>query len=157
MPVKHRIRHSAKPVGQQGGLIQGKRPHRLQNAHKVLLKWPYFRSILLWISCSILLFLSLSVIVYGVYLMQTKIIYLGLAGIAFWLMFKTFFYLSCKGTICPLCRASHLICGKSSKHAKAYKVFPFSYVSTAIFTAALTMCVRCMHCGVTFDLNKKHR
>ncbi len=157
MPVKHRIRHSAKPISKRNGLMRGKRPHRKQNAHKVLRKLPYFRAILLWFTCVTILLLSIVVIGYGVYLKETKIIYLGLGGLGFWMLFKIAYLLACKVTTCPLCRAYHLVNGKSNKHIKAYKIFPFSYATTAVFTAALLRCVRCMHCGVTFDLNKKHR
>lgn len=157
MPVKHRIRHSAKSVDHQGGLIRGKRPHRKENAHKVLRKWPYYRAILLWFICLLVLLLSLGVIGYGVHLKTTKFIFIGLSGMGLWLFLKVLYLLACKATTCPLCRAYHLVNGKSNKHKNAYKIFPFSYATTAVFTAALSMCIRCMHCGVTFDLNKKHR
>jgi len=157
MPVKHRIRHSAKPVERRGGLIKGKRPHREQNAHKVLRKWPYYRAMLLWFGCLFVLIGSLSIIGYGVHLKQPRIIYIGLGCMLLWLLLKVCYLLACKTTTCPLCRASHLVNGKSNKHMKAYKIFPFSYATTAVFTAVLSMCIRCMHCGVTFDLNKKHR
>ena len=157
MPLKHRIHLPAKPMERKGGLVKGKKPHREQNAHKVLRKWPYYRAMLIWFVCLIILLLSLAVIGYGVHLKETKIIFIGLGGLGIWLILKVVYLLACKATTCPLCRACHLVNGKSNKHKKAYKIFPFSYATTAVFTAALSMCIRCMHCGVTFDLNKKHR
>lgn len=157
MPVKQRIRHSAKPVESKAGLIKGKRPHREHNAHKVTRKWPYFRAMILWFACLFILLGTILVIAYGIYSKEKQFIIIGVAGGILWLFSKLLYFLACKATTCPLCRACHLVDGKSNKHKKAYKIFPFSYATTAIFTAVLTMCIRCMHCGVTFDLNKKYR
>ncbi len=159
MPVKHRIRHqsSRSRSSSQGGLIVGKKPHRMHNAHKVNAKWPYIRAAFLWFTCIAVMLLALTTLGYGIIEKQMKIIYLGIALIGLWLVFKTLCYFACKSVTCPLCRSSHLVTGKSSKHKKAYKVFPFSYASTAIITGFFLSCIRCMHCGVTFDLNKKNR
>jgi len=155
MPVKHRVRHSPKPVKQSGFLVKGKRPHRKQNAHKVLRKWPYYRSFFLLLCCFFIAAMSLLVVGYGVYQKNTKIIYMGLCGAGLWFIFRIALYLSSKAVSCPLCRACQLVSSKSNKHKNAFKIFPFSYATVSIITGALMRCVRCMHCGVTFDLNKK--
>ncbi len=157
MPVKHRIRNSVTREQKQRGLIQGKAPHREHNAHKVLRKWPYYRGVLIWISALALLFLSVAVFSFGVWQKDKQAIYAGIALFGAWVFMKLMFFFASKATTCPLCRANHFANSRSSKHKKAFKVFPFSYSSTAVITAALKRCVRCMHCGVTFDLTKKYR
>ncbi len=157
MPVKYRIRNSANRSEKQSGLIQGKIPHREHNAHKVLRKWPYCRAVLLWFSAMGVILLALATIGYGIYEKQQQFISIGIGLFIFWLFLKLMYFLACKATTCPLCRAPHLQNGKSNKHKKAYKIFPFSYSSTAILTTLFNRCVRCMHCGVTFDLTKKYR
>ena len=158
MPVKHRIRHAAtRRQTSTGGIVSGKRPHRKHNAHRVNRKWPYIRTALLWFTCVAISIVALSTVGFGIYEKNMKIIFLGLILAAFWMILRLLCFFSGKGVTCPLCRASQLVNSKSNKHKKAYKVFPLSYASTAIVTAFFTACVRCMHCGVTFDLNKKHR
>lgn len=157
MPVKHRIRNSATSPEKQSGLIRGKAPHREHNAHKVLRKWPYYRAALIWFAAIGVLFLAVATFGYGIWEKDKNIIFLGIGLFAFWVFLKLMYFFACKATTCPLCRAYHLQNGRSSKHKKAYKIFPLSYSSTAILTTVFNRCVRCMHCGVTFDLTKKYR
>jgi len=157
MPVKHRIRNSAAPTSRQGGLIQGKAPHRLDNAHKVTRKWPYYRGALIWGAAIILLFLAIATFVFGVLEKDRNMIFFGIAIFLGWVFMKLMFFFASKATTCPLCRANHYANSRSSKHTKAFKFLPFSFASTAVITAVLKRCVRCMHCGVTFDLTKKYR
>ena len=157
MPLKRRIRNAAAREVKPRGFIQGKAPHREHNAHKVLRKWPYFRAALLWIVAMAILFLTAATFSYGILEKQKEFIYLGIAMFGFWVFIRLMYFFACTATTCPLCHASHFTDGKSSKHRKAFKVFPLSYSSTALCTAILVRCVRCMHCGVTFDLNKKYR
>ncbi len=157
MPVKHRIRNSSAPAERQSGIIQGKAPHRLDNAHKVTRKWPYYRGALIWVSAMFLLFLALSTFIFGALEKDKNIIFLGITIFFVWIFMKLMFFFASKATTCPLCRANHYANSRSSKHKKAFKFFPFSYASTAVITAVFIRCVRCMHCGVTFDLTKKYR
>ncbi|MGJ8657368.1 MAG: hypothetical protein ACSHX6_13045 [Akkermansiaceae bacterium] len=157
MPIKHRIRNSAAPLEKQRGLVKGKAPHREHNAHKVLRKWPYYRGALIWMVTVALLFLSLVTFGFGVLEKDRNAIFAGIALFGAWLFMKLMYFFASKTTTCPLCRANHFANSKSSKHKKAFKVFPLSYASTSVMTAVLQRCVRCMHCGVTFDLTKKHR
>lgn len=154
MPVKQRIRSSAAPAEKQRGLIQGKAPHREHNAHKVMRKWPYFRASLIWLVALVLLFLSIATVGFGIIEKNRLAIFAGIGLFLGWVFMKLMFFFASKATTCPLCRANHFANSKSSKHKKAYKIFLLSYASTAVFTAVLRRCVRCMHCGVTFDLNK---
>ena len=157
MPVKHRIRHKANSTERRGGLIQGSKPHRERNAHKVNRKKPYFRAMFIWLCCTLIIFLAIATLAFGINQKNMKFVYMGITLVGLWIFMRVVYLLACKATTCPLCRAPHLVNGKSHKHKKAYKIFPFSYATTAIFTATLSMCIRCMHCGVTFDLNKKNR
>ena len=157
MPVKHRIRHSATRDEQQKGLIKGKTPHRGHNAHKVMRKWPYYRAALIWFMAIGLLFLAIVTFIFGAWKIDKTAIFMGIAMFGAWVFLKLMFFFASKATTCPLCRANHFANSKSSKHKNAFKVFPLSYASTAVFTAMFNRCIRCMHCGVTFDLNKKYR
>jgi len=71
------------------------------------------------------------------------------------LFFKLCFMVASKATPCPLCRGNHLARTRSRKHKDAYKLMLFSYSSTAALTAFFKGSVRCMHCGVTFALNRR--
>lgn len=157
MPIKHRIRNSTSHVEKQGAFIKGKAPHREHNAHKVQRKWPYFRAALIWVSSLGVLFLALATIGFGAWQKEKTPILIGIALVFLWLLLKLLFFLASKATTCPLCRANHFTNSKSSKHKNAYKIFPLTYATTAVITAVFRRCVRCMHCGVTFDLNKKYR
>ena len=157
MPVKQRIRSNVTREDKRRGLIQGKPPHREHNAHKVLRKWPYYRGAILWLMALVSFLLSLLAFSFGVLEKDNLAVYSGIILIVFGVFLRLMFFLSAKGTTCPLCRANHYANSKSNKHKNAYKFFPFSYGSVAVITAVLRTCVRCMHCGVTFDLNKKVR
>ena len=158
MPVKHRIRHEAsRQKTSSGGIISGKMPHRRHNAHRVTRKWPYIRTALLSFVCIAISIVAVATLGFGIYDKNMKIITLGLILVVAWFFMRLMCFFSGKYVTCPLCRASQLTSSKSNKHKKAYKIFPLSYATTAMMTAFFTACVRCMHCGVTFDLNKKHR
>jgi len=157
MPVKHRIRNSATPSERKKGLVKGKAPHREHNAHKVLHKWPYYRAALIWVSALGLLFLAAIVFSFGILQKDVVAIFAGIVIFIIWVFMKLLFFFASKATTCPLCRANHFANSKSNKHKNAYKIFPLSYSSTAVVTASLNRCIRCMHCGVSFDLTKKHR
>ncbi len=159
MPIKNKIRtHKMQhPAPRRGGLIQGQSPHRRRNAHSVIRKWPYVRASLVWLMAMVLVLLALGIFGYGVWLKLPKVIYLAIALLVFWLFMRLMFLFAAKATRCPLCRANHMSNTQSNKHKNAYKIFPFSYASTAVLTAIFKRCIRCMHCGVTFDLNKKQR
>ncbi|MFT5906252.1 MAG: hypothetical protein ACI9E1_001859 [Cryomorphaceae bacterium] len=154
MPEKRRIRSSANNTKRQKGLVQGKAPHRGQNAHKVFYKWAYYRAALIWLSALGLLFLAVATCGFGIWQKDGTAIF---AGIAIFVICVFMFLFASKATKCPLCRTNHFVNGKSIKHKKAYKIFPLSYSSTAVVIVALNRCIRCMHCGVTFDLTKKSR
>jgi len=158
MPIKHRIRSTSKRQKiEKQGVMKGKKPHRLRNAHSVLATFPYIKAILLWMLSVVVFWAAIGLFGYGIYKESTKIIVIGLAVFGFWLVLKLGLHLACKATTCPLCRAYHYVGGRSSKHIKAYRIWPFSYSTTAILTSIFRRCVRCMHCGVTFDITKRNR
>ncbi len=101
--------------------------------------------------------LMVAIFGFGIWQKDRIAIFAGIAIFCVWIFMKLLFFFASKATKCPLCRANHFVSGKSVKHKKAYKIFPLSFSSTAVITAVLIRCVRCMHCGVTFDLDKKHR
>ena len=154
MPEKRRIRSSAATTKRRKGLVQGRAPHREQNAHKVLAKWPYYRAALIRLSALGLLFMAIAIFGFGIWQKDRAAIFTGIATSVICIFMFVF---ASKATKCPLCRVNHFVNGKSVKHQKAYKIFPLTYSSTAVVTVALNRCLRCMHCGVSFDLTKKHR
>jgi len=157
MPVKHRIRNSASREKRPSGLVQGKKPHRGSNAHKVMSKWPYYRAVLIWFAALALLFLAIATFGFGAWKKDKQAIFAAIALFGLWIFMKLMFFFASKATTCPLCRAKHYANSKSNKHKNAFKVFPLSYSSTAVITTVLARCIRCMHCGVTFDITKKYR
>jgi len=133
-----------------------KAPHRGPSAHKVIRQWPYYRAALLWLAAWVTLVAAIASFVYGFWLKNNTFIYLSMGIMGSWFFLRLMYYFSAKATKCPLCRACQLVNTQAIKHKNAYKIFPFSYGSTAVLTALFKRCVRCMHCGVSFDLTKKH-
>jgi archaellum biogenesis protein FlaJ (TadC family) len=157
MRSERRTKKSITPVERKKSFVKGEAPHRKRNAYKAGRKWSYYNAAMLWLLAVCLSFLTIAVFGFGVWQKDGVIMSAGLGIFFVWLITKLMFFFASKATTCPLCRASHFGNSKSVKHKKAYKIFPLSYLSTAVVTAILIRCVRCMHCGVTFDLNKTHR
>ena len=64
-------------------------------------------------------------------------------------------YLKRRSARCPLCKGSPLIDTGASKHAKAYRLRPLNYGSTAVVGILFLHRFRCMYCGTPYDLLKK--
>jgi hypothetical protein len=155
MRVKLKTRSSTTPVKRKKSFVNGKAPHRGRNAHRAGRKWLYYRAALMWLLALVLLVLMITAFGFGVWRKDGVMISAGIAMFVIWIIVKLMFFFASKVTTCPLCRANHFGNSKSIKHKDAYNVFPLSYSSTAVVTAILLRCIRCMHCGVTFDLIKK--
>jgi hypothetical protein len=56
---------------------------------------------------------------------------------------------------CPLCKGSPLLDSGAVKHAKAYRLPPFTYAATAVLGILFLSRFRCMYCGTPFDLLKR--
>jgi hypothetical protein len=145
MRVKLKTRSSTTPVKRKKSFVNGKAPHRGRNAHRAGRKWLYYRAALMWLLALVLLVLMITAFGFGVWRKDGVMISAGIAMFVIWIIVKLMFFFASKVTTCPLCRANHF----------GNNVFPLSYSSTAVVTAILLRCIRCMHCGVTFDLIKK--
>ncbi|WP_367872100.1 hypothetical protein [Luteolibacter sp. Populi] len=64
-------------------------------------------------------------------------------------------YLKRRSARCPLCKGSPLVDTGASKHAKAYRLKPLNYGSTAVVGILFLHRFRCMYCGTPYDLLKK--
>ncbi len=145
------------PPRKSGIFSSGRAPHSHSNAHSVRRSWPYTRAAIYWIATNIAMFVAIGAIVYGVKMENKDFVLYGIISVALFLFFKLCFILASKTTPCPLCRANHLARTRSNKHKDAYKLFFFSYSSTAVLTAFFKGSVRCMHCGVTFALYRRRK
>lgn len=56
---------------------------------------------------------------------------------------------------CPLCKGSPLFDSRAVKHAKAYRLRPLNYGTTAVFGVLFTNRFRCMYCGTPYDMLKQ--
>ena len=56
---------------------------------------------------------------------------------------------------CPLCKGSPLLDSGAVKHAKASRLRPFNYGTTAVLGILFLNRFRCMYCGTPFDLQKR--
>jgi len=64
-------------------------------------------------------------------------------------------FLKRRSARCPLCKGSPLLDTGASKHAKAYRLKPLNYGTTAVLGIIFLHRFRCMYCGTPFDLLKK--
>ena len=64
-------------------------------------------------------------------------------------------FLKRRSARCPLCKGSPLLDTGASKHAKAYRLKPLNYGSTAVLNILFLHRFRCMYCGTPYDLLKK--
>ncbi|WP_265594139.1 hypothetical protein [Haloferula sp. BvORR071] len=64
-------------------------------------------------------------------------------------------YLKRRSARCPLCKGTPLLDTGASKHAKAYRLRPLNYGSTAVLGILFLHRFRCMYCGTPYDLLKK--
>ncbi|MBB5352573.1 hypothetical protein HNR46_002819 [Haloferula luteola] len=62
-----------------------------------------------------------------------------------------------KGARCPLCKGTPLLDNTATKNARAQRIFPFNYGTTALISLLFTQRFRCMYCGSPFDLIKRSR
>lgn len=158
MPIQQRIRTTSKRhSSSKRGFVIGKKPHRKSNAHSVRSRYPYVKAVLIWLLSIVVFVSAIGTLGYGFYEKDSKIMVLGVGLFGGWLFTKLVYYLACKNITCPLCRGRHLIEGRSSKHTHAYKGWPFSYATTTILCVIFVRSIRCMHCGVTFDLTRKYK
>ncbi|MCW1884389.1 hypothetical protein OKA04_06570 [Luteolibacter flavescens] len=56
---------------------------------------------------------------------------------------------------CPLCKGSSLLDTGASKHAKALRIPPLNYGTTAVLSLLFLTRFRCMYCGTPYDLMKR--
>lgn len=140
-------------------VIKGKWDINKNHAHSVKDRFAFYRAVFIYLLSifSILAFVTL--ILLAIFALPDipdlkKVNFLCLVFLVVVILYLISFFVrrTCK---CPLCRANPLLDGKSVKHAKACKIKPFNYSSTATVSILIRNAYRCQHCGTPFVIKKR--
>ncbi len=83
---------------------------------------------------------------------RTLGVMLGLIGV--FLLTSILSFLKRRNVLCPLCRGTPLLKSQAHVHAKASRLYPLGYGSSAVISMVFTQSFRCMYCGEKFDVMK---
>ncbi|MEK7948995.1 hypothetical protein [Luteolibacter soli] len=106
----------------------------------------HYLCIIAFITCAVILFLHPEPMT-----MAKPLIASAIAVAVSWLIS----YLRRRSARCPLCKGSSLLDSGAAKHAKAYRLRPFNYGTTAVLGILFLNRFRCMYCGTPYDLQKR--
>jgi hypothetical protein len=134
-------RHAADPVSRARS-IHDKRPFR----GAIFFTLVHYLCIIAFLTCGVLLFVHPEPMT-----MVKPLIAAGIALAITWLI--SFFRR--RSARCPLCKGSPLLDTGAVKHAKATRLRPFNYGTTAVLGILFLNRFRCMYCGTPYDLQKR--
>lgn len=127
------------------------------NAHRANHPMAFYKGIIVSLIAALFFIVTLvSAVLFALDRSMTNLRILGISIVLFFILQLISFIIR-RTCICTLCRANPLIDGKSIKHAKACKVKPLNFASTAMLSILLRNQFRCQHCGTPFILSKGFR